>query len=205
MDTSSQRKIVSILRVLHEAGRPLGGTRVAQKLQEVGYDLSQRTARYYLKKMDKDGLTQNLGKRGRKITPKGEEELKSFFVIDKVGLVASKIDTLTYQMSFSLRKVKGKIILNLSTIRQRDFSKAIHQIQNVFRAGLGMGEFVVVVRPGTNLGNIIIDDGKVAIGTVCSVTINGVLLNEGIHTTARFGGLLELVKGQPLRFTEIRT
>lgn len=66
-----------------------------------------------------------------------------------------------------------------------------------------MGRFLVVGLPGTKMGNIIIDGGKVAIGTVCSVTINGVLLNEGIHTTSRFGGLLELNKGRPLRFTQI--
>ncbi len=203
MDTLVQRKLVSILNILHDAGRPLGGTRVAERLQDVGYDLSQRTVRYYLKKMDNVGLTQNLGRRGRKITPKGEKELKSSFVIDKVGFVASKIDTLTYQMGFSLRKIKGEIILNLSMIKKRDFHKAIQQIQTVFRGGLGMGRLVVAGLPGTKVGNTTIDAGKVAIGTVCSVTINGVLLKEGIHTTARFGGLLEFNKGRPLRFTEI--
>jgi len=203
MDTLSQRKIMYILNVLHDAGKPLGGTRIAQKLQEFGFDMSQRTVRYYLKKMDQDGLTRNLGKKGRKITSKGEEELKSAFVIEKVGFVASKIDTLTYQMSFSLRKQKGKVILNLSTIDKRYLSKAIQQIQLVFRAGLGMGRFVFLGLPGTKVGMRTIEDGKVAIGTVCSVTINGILLNEGIHTTARFGGLLELVEGRPFRFTEL--
>ena len=123
MDILAQRKVVSILNILHDAGRPLGGTRLAQRLQEVGYDLSQRTVRYYLKRMDQVGLTQNMGKSGRQITPKGEEELKSSFVIEKVGFVASKIDTLTYQMSFSLRKIKGEIILNLSMIKRKDFQK----------------------------------------------------------------------------------
>ena len=203
MDTLSQRKIMYILNVLHDAGKPLGGTRIAQKLQEFGFDMSQRTVRYYLKKMDQDGLTRNLGKKGRKITSKGEEELKSAFVIEKVGFVASKIDTLTYQMSFSLRKQKGKVILNLSTIDKRYLSKAIQQIQLVFRAGLGMGRFVFLGLPGTRVEMRTIEDGKVAIGTVCSVTINGILLNEGIHTTARFGGLLELVEGRPFRFTEL--
>ena len=48
-----------------------------------------------------------------------------------------------------------------------------------------------------------IEDNKAAIGTVCSVTINGIFLNEGIHVTSRFGGLLELINGVPLRFTEV--
>jgi len=203
MDTLSHRKIVYILNVLHCTDKPLGGTRIAQKLQEFGFDMSQRTVRYYLQKMDQDGLTRNLGKKGRKITFKGEEELKSAFVIEKVGFVASKIDTLTYQMSFSLRKQKGKVILNLSTIDKQYLSKAIQQIQLVFRAGLGMGRFVFLGLPGTRVEMRTIEDGKVAIGTVCSVTINGILLNEGIHTTARFGGLLELVERRPFRFTEL--
>jgi repressor of nif and glnA expression len=203
MDKLSQRKIMYILNVLHDTAKPLGGTRIARKLQEFGFDMSQRTVRYYLKKMDKDGLTRNLGKKGRKITSKGEEELKSAFVIEKLGFVASKIDTSTYQMSFSLRKKKGKIILNMSTIDKRYLSKAIQQIQSVFRAGLGMGKFVVLGFPGTKMGNIVVENKEVAIGTVCSVTINGILLNEGIHTTARFGGLLELVEGHPFRFTEL--
>ncbi|MEE9503739.1 MAG: NrpR regulatory domain-containing protein [Thermodesulfobacteriota bacterium] len=203
MDITSQRKIVSILKILTDAGKPLGGTRIAAKLQDVGIDLSQRMVRNYLQRMDQNGLTQNLGKKGRRITPKGEEELKSAFVIEKVGFVASKIDNLTYQMDFSLRKKKGKIILNISSIDIRDIDEAIHQVQLTFRAGLGMGRFVVLGFPGSKVGNGIIGGGKVAISTVCSVTINGILLNEGIHTTSRFGGLLELVEGRPFRFTEI--
>jgi repressor of nif and glnA expression len=203
VDITSQRKIVSILKILTDAGKPLGGTRIAAKLQDVGIDLSQRMVRNYLQRMDQNGLTQNLGKKGRRITPKGEEELKSAFVIEKVGFVASKIDNLTYQMDFSLRKKKGKIILNISSIDIRDIDEAIHQVQLAFRAGLGMGRFVVLGFPGSKVGNGIIGGGKVAISTVCSVTINGILLNEGIHTTSRFGGLLELVEGRPFRFTEI--
>ena len=203
MDITFKRKIVSILKVLSDAEKPMGGTRIAKRLQEFGFDLSQRMVRNYLQRMDKEGLTQHFGKRGRRITPRGEEELKSAFVIEKVGFVASKIDNLTYQMDFSLRKKKGKIILNISSIDIRDIDEAIHQVQLAFRAGLGMGRFVVFGFPGSKVGNGIIGGGKVAISTVCSVTINGILLNEGIHTTSRFGGLLELVEGRPFRFTEI--
>jgi repressor of nif and glnA expression len=203
MYTSSQRKIVSILNILREAEKPLGGTRIAQKLQELGYDLSQRTARYYLKKMDKDGLTQDIGKRGRIITPKGEGELKNAFVLDKLGFIAAKIDTLACQMDFSLRTSKGKIILNVSTLNIKDLPKAIPYIDRVFRAGLSMGRLVIIGLGGEKIGNTVIDKGEVAVGTVCSVTVNGVLLKEGIPATSRFGGILELFKGRPLRFTEI--
>ena len=206
MDTTSQKKIViSMLNILQTAGSALGGTRIARRLEDFGFDLSQRTVRYYLQKMDKDGFTRNLGKRGRKITLKGEDELKTAFVIEKVGFVASKIDTLTYSMNFFLKKLRGDVIINLSTVEKEYFTKALQQIQLVFRAGLGMGKLVAVGLPGTKMGNIAVEANRVGIGTVCSVTLNGILLKEGIHATSRFGGLLELVKGQPFRFTEIIT
>jgi repressor of nif and glnA expression len=203
VDAPSQRKMVSILKILDEAGKPLGGTRIGRLLQDFGFDLSQRTVRNYLKRMDEEGLTDNLGKKGRRITPKGAEELRSAFVIEKVGFVASRIDTLTYQMNFSLRKSKGLIILNVSTIDRRDLDKAIDRIESVFRAGLGMGQLVALGFPGSEFARRPIEEGKLAIGTVCSVTINGILLDQGIHTTSRFGGLLQMAQGHPLRFTEV--
>jgi len=203
MDNRNQRKIVSILNILNEAESPLGGTKIAQKIQNFGFDLSQRTIRNYLKKLDQEGLTQNLGKRGRKITAKGKGELKSAFVINKVGFIASKIDTLAYQMDFSLRKQKGRIILNLSSMHKQYFYKANQQIQKVFHADMGMGRFLAIGLPGARMGDIQIEEDKVVIGTICSVTLNGIFLNEGIHVTSRFGGLLELAHRVPLRFTEI--
>ncbi|MBN2373119.1 DUF128 domain-containing protein [bacterium] len=203
MEIRHQQRIVSILTILNEAGRPLGGTRIAQKLQDFGFELSQRTVRNYLMEMDQNGLTLNLGKKGRRITPKGEEELRSAFVINKVGFIASKIDALTCQMDFSLRKQKGRIILNISTMDKQYLYKANQQIQKVFRAGIGMGRFLVIGLPCARLGTLQIDESMAAIGTVCSVTINGILLSEGIPVTSRFGGLLEMANGAPFRFTEI--
>jgi repressor of nif and glnA expression len=203
MDAPSRKKIISILNILHDAGKHLGSTKIAQKLQDTGVELSQRTVRHYLSKTDKDGFTQGFGKKGRIITAKGEEELKSSFVINKVGFVASKIDNLTYQMDFSLRRQCGNIILNISTIDRRELNKVIPKLQQVFRSGLGMGRYAAVISPGEKIGKKIIAESKIGIGTVCSVTINGIFLHEGIHVTSRFGGLLEMHKGRPARFTEI--
>ncbi len=39
--------------------------------------------------------------------------------------------------------------------------------------------------------------------TVCSITLNGVLLKHGVPVTSRFGGLVELRQGRPTRFVEM--
>ncbi len=203
MNTIKDRKIISVLQILQEYNKPVGSTVIALKLQETGFDLSERTVRYYLKKMDEKGLTRNFGKRGRTITNRGIDEIKSAFVFDKVGFIASKIDTLSYEMDFSLQKAEGSIILNLTTFRNHYLYKAYEQIMSVFNAGLGMGKYLTIAYPGANIGNIYIDPDKVAIGTVCSVTVNGIFLKKGIYTTSKFAGVLEIANGKPLRFTEI--
>jgi HTH-type transcriptional regulator, global nitrogen regulator NrpRI len=203
MDAPSRKKIISILSILHDAGKHLGSTKIAQKLQETGIELNQRTVRHYLIRTDKEGLTQGFGKKGRIITQKGAQELKSSSVINKVGFIASKIDNLAYQMDFSLKKQSGHVILNISTIEKSELLKILPQMQQVFRAGLGMGRYAVLIKPGEKFGKKILEESKIGIGTVCSVTLNGIFLHEGIHITSRFGGLLEMHKGRPVRFTEI--
>ncbi|MEW6381960.1 MAG: NrpR regulatory domain-containing protein [bacterium] len=204
MEIKTDKNIIAILRALREASGPFGGTRIAKQIQSYGIHLSPRAVRYYLALTDKAGFTRNLGeKRGRMITPEGRKELNSAFVMGKIGLVASMIDELSYRMKFSLAKLSGNIVLNISTIQSQDFARALEHIIPVFHKGLGMGQFAVVRESGSQLGNFDIPQGTVAIGTVCSVTINGIFLNSGIPVLSRFGGLLEMRCGQPVRFTEI--
>ncbi|MEW5802378.1 MAG: NrpR regulatory domain-containing protein [bacterium] len=204
MEIKTDKNIVAILRVLREAPKPLGGTRIARQIQLYGINLSPRAVRYYLALTDKAGFTRNLGnKRGRMITPEGRKELNSAFVMSKIGLMGSKIDELSYRMKFSLSRLNGTIVLNISTIHSQDFPKALKHMIPVFEKGLAMGHFAVIKESGSQLGNFYVPQGEIAIGTVCSVTINGIFLSSGIPVFSRFGGLLEMRNGQPVRFTEI--
>jgi len=204
MQTNMDKNIVAILRALQDTQKPTGGTVIAKKIQPFGINLSPRTVRYYLALTDKAGLTKNLGnKRGRVITPKGEKEANNAFVINKVGRVASKIDALSYKMRFSLSQLSGNIVLNISTVNLKDVHNALKYINLVFQKELGMGSYVAFGKPCSRLGDFLIPAGKIAIGTVCSVTVNGIFLKAGIPIFSRFGGLLEIRNGQPIRFTEI--
>jgi len=202
-DARARRRVVSILRALQQAHRPLGASRLARDLEAMGIEMSQRSVRYYLAMMDREGLTRPCGRRGREITPAGEHELATSFVAEKVGLVAAKVDELAYQMTFDLRRAAGTIILNVSTLPAGRLGEALGEMAAVFDAGLGMGRCLAIARPGEALGSFRAPQGQCAIGTVCSVTVNGVLLAAGVPTVSRFGGLLEVDDGEPARFTEM--
>ena len=199
----SRRKIATILQVLAAAGKPIGSSQIAAELANRGINLKQRMVRNYLIDMDAAGLTVNLGRPGRRLTPRGQEELDSSMVMGKVGFMSAKVDELAYSMSFDLMHRHGTVILNISRLASQHFRAAQLLIQRVLAAGLGMGEYVTVGLPGETIGGYAVPEGTMAIGTLCSVTLNGVLRAAGIPTTPRFGGLLELQNRNPIRFSQI--
>jgi len=195
------RTLIAILRVLEGYQDAITGSReIARRLKTHGVTLSERTVRYHLKVLDEMGLTEPFGKEGRKITGKGREELAKALVSEKVGFVISRIDTLSYLTSLDLDTLKGDVILNVSFIAEKDLKKALRIMRPVFKSPYVMSDRLAVVREGGRLGEIIVPKGKVALGTVCSVTINGVFLKAGIPVASRFGGVLEVEGGRPTRF-----
>ncbi|HOC69776.1 MAG TPA: NrpR regulatory domain-containing protein [Candidatus Hydrogenedentes bacterium] len=203
LDIKTRRRAVAILRLVGQAESGLGSERIARDLAMAGIRISERAVRNYLIQTDALGWTVNLGRRGRRLTDEGRAELDRALVVDKVGFIAAKVDTLSYQMSFDLETRRGMIILNISTVDAREFGAAMRVMGKVYQSRLGMGKLVAVAESGARLGRFSVPQGKVAVGTVCSVSLNGILLRANITTTSRFGGLLELENTQPTRFTEI--
>ena len=202
MREKTEEKRLAILRILREADGPLGSSRITERLAVMGHDISERTVRFHLLDMDGDGLTENLGRNGRAITQRGLNELDEARGFDKVGILSAKIDQMTYKMSFDLVSKTGTVVLNVSVIERDQLERCVPLIADVFRAGYAMGRLMVLLKPGEQVGAMAIPEGCVGIGTVCSITVNGVLVAHGIPTHSRFGGLLELREHKPMRFAE---
>jgi len=205
MSERKKEKLISILSVLKSSDRPLSSARIAEELSSLGQDVSERTVRFYLKQMDKTGLTENVGRKGRLITQQGLEELESSRTIDRVGFLSARIDQMTYRMNFDLTSRTGKVIVNVSLADPADIASRTDLICKVFEQGYAMGHVMSLLGPGETLERISVPDKMLGIATVCSITLNGVLLKYGIPTHSRFGGLLELENRKPTRFAEIIT
>lgn len=201
-DRDVRRKMLAILRVLSGADEPLGARAIGRELETLGIELSERQVRYHLQFMDERGLTFAVGNAGRVLTDKGRHELDSAQVADKVGFVAARIDRLAYSTTFDPDTGRGEVILNVSLMAEEDLSAALEHAKVATDAGLCMSDLAIVAREGEKLGETV-PEGKVAVGTVCSVTINGVLLHHYIPVNSVYGGLLQVRDGRPLRFVEL--
>jgi len=203
MGEKTEKKRLAILGILREANKPLGSSKITERLVAAHYEISERTVRLHLKNMDEQGLTENLGRKGRRITEQGLEELGHARIIDRVGYLAAKIDQMTYRMDFDLASRSGSVVTNLSIVGRRDLNAAIPSIKRVYEAGYAMGKLVTLLAPGERVGDVTIPEDRIGLGTVCSITLNGVLLAHGIPAYSSFGGLLEIRDYKPIRFVEM--
>jgi len=199
-----ERKVLTILKVLGDSSEALGARVIARRLTDHGIELGERAVRYHLKLMDERGLTQLLGLRdGRVLTEQGIKEAKNALVKDKVGFAISRIELLAFRASFDPQNRTGSVPVNVSLFAKEQFSKAVQTMKPAFANELCVSHLVAVAQEGEKLGELIIPEGKVGLATVCSIVVNGTLLKTGVPIDSRFGGLLQIRNGQPLRFVEL--
>jgi repressor of nif and glnA expression len=199
-----EKKTLLILRILRDAQQTLGARLIARQMSEQGTRMSERTVRYHLRLMDERGLTRLAGRRdGRVITEMGLDELTNARVRDKLGLAISRIEVLAFRTTFDPKRKQGLLPVNISFFPKKGFRKALEAMQPAFRAGLCVSDLVAVAEAGERLGEVTVPEGRVGLATVCSIVVNGVLLKNGIPMDSKFGGILQISKGKPLRFVEL--
>ena len=200
MRQSNSTTKLAILKALDGFHGPAGAARIGERLLTAGLDLQPRTVRFYLLQLDQEGLTRFVSRRtGRELTEQGRSELEHAHIIEKIGFVASRIDSLVYRMSYDIRTCSGTIVVNTALIEKGSLMRAMEVMKPVFGRRLAMGTKLALVREGEIFGGLTVPPNMVALGTVCSVTTNGILLKQGIPVTSRFGGVLEFQNNQPVR------
>ncbi len=203
IDRDTERKTIAILKVLSESSEPLGSIAISRELERHGVFLSERAVRYHLRMTDERGYTEPMGRDGRIITSEGLEELRLALAPEQVGFIIEKLQLLAFNTTFDPVGKTGLVPINTSIFKASDFPDALREMRPAFHAGLCASRMVTVAHEGEKLGARVVPRGRVALGTVCGVVVNGVLLKSSVPIESRFGGVLELRNGKPRRFVAI--
>lgn len=203
MGSKRDRKRIAILETLKGREAPLTSADISEELMAKGLEASERTVRGYLSELRDANLVNPKGRRGYLLSDKGVEELEAATALERVGILSAKIDEMTYRMSFDLATRSGTVVINTSFIEPKDLSRCADDIALVFEKGYAMGHMMALVPEGESVGNSVVPAGHVGFCTVCSITVNGVLLKSGIPTRSKFGGLMEIVGSKAKRFVEL--
>jgi|SRR5450756_828232 repressor of nif and glnA expression len=199
----TRRKLIEILRILDASDDAIGARTIAASLGKRGYPIGERAVRHYLVLLDYKGFTIKIGNAGRIITEKGLNELNEAIVGDRVGFLITKIEDLVYRTSFDLKQRNGDIIINVATIDKNDFDRALETAAETIDNGYTVSPFVRIVEEGEKVGSVFVPYGSFGFVTMCSMTINGMLIKHGIPSSIKYGGLLKIKEGMPSEYTDV--
>jgi repressor of nif and glnA expression len=121
----------------------------------------------------------------------------------KAGTVLTRIESLAYRTDFDCENLAGNIPVNVSLFPEAKFSDAVPAMLPVFERGLCSSNLITLAGSGEFVGDIQIPHGQVGLVTVCSIVVNGCLLKAGVPIDSKFGGILQMNRNTPTRFTEV--
>ena len=113
----------------------------------------------------------------------------------KISFLLSNSWNLIQQVNFDTEKRKGKIIANISYINKEELDKALQIMSDAYN------ENPKYINPYYKLLNHPTNPKKIGIATICSLSVDGILINNGIMSNPKYGGLLEI--SQPPLFTDL--
>jgi repressor of nif and glnA expression len=187
--------MIEILRILNDSEKIIGSKKIADEMQNRGFDLGERAVRYHMKILDEKGFTERVGYSGRKITSLGRAELDKGLVYDQVDFIFSKFEEMIYETNFDFKKKDGNVIVNTSSFKLEEGVMDI--IKKVTSAGLVVSPYITSKTENTDEGEV------VKMKTICGTTIDGMLLNNGIPSLPLYGGLLEVEDYMPKQFSQL--
>jgi repressor of nif and glnA expression len=113
------------------------------------------------------------------------------------------IEDYAMQVTFDPAEGKGNIVYNLSLIKNEDLEYAITVLKDASRSGVSVSGLVRFFESGEKVGDFIVPKGCTGIGTMCSITFDGLLIRRGIPINPIGGGIVEIENRTPIRFTHM--
>lgn len=117
--------------------------------------------------------------------------------------VSHRIEEYAQQVTYDPKNDTGRVIYNLTLIQAEDFEFALRMLKDVYDVGITVSDRILFVPAGEQVGSFSIPEGYLGICTICSVTLDALLLKRGVPLNPIGGGLLEIERHIPRRFTSM--
>ena len=123
----------------------------------------------------------------------------------RIQFIQSIIEDLIFKTTFDPKTGEGNVIVNISLIDESSLDEVSPIFKMVITSGLSVSPYIKMLYEGDVMGGMKIEKGKIGIATVCSITIDGILLKAGIPIRPKLGGIVQIKNGTPVRFTDVLT
>lgn len=117
--------------------------------------------------------------------------------------VNHNIEDFAIQVTFDPIAGDGKVVYNLSLIKNEDLDYAISVLKDANKTGISVSGMVKFYSSGEKVADFVVPKGCTGICTMCSITFDGLLIRRGIPINPIGGGVVEIENRTPIRFTHI--
>ena len=117
--------------------------------------------------------------------------------------VDESIEDYAMQVTYDPAEGTGRVIYNISFIKNEDFEYAVSVLKDACRTGLSVSSMVKFCQSGEKIDSSVIPSGWTGICTICSITFDGLLIRRGVPMNPIGGGLVEIENRTPIRFTHM--
>jgi repressor of nif and glnA expression len=114
--------------------------------------------------------------------------------------VNQTIDDFAMQVTYRPGAHEGRLVYNLSLVKNEDLEFVIGTIRDACRAGVTASGLVKFLSSGERIEDFVVPKKQTAICTVCSVTFDGLLIRRGIPINPIGGGIVQIEDRTPIRF-----
>lgn len=117
--------------------------------------------------------------------------------------VSHTIEEYAMQVTYDPVAGTGLVVYNLSLFRTSDLPDVLQVALNACRSGICASDQVRLVHGGETIDGFTVPEGQTGVCSVCSVTLDGILLKRGVPFHPIGGGVVEIVNRVPRRFTHL--
>ena len=124
-------------------------------------------------------------------------------MIGPLKFVDHSIEDFAMQVTYDPSEGTGKLVYNLSLVKNEDFEYAVSILKDAYKTGVSVSGLVRFASTGEKVADYVVPEGCTAICTVCSTTFDGLLIRRGVPLNPIGGGVVEIENRAPIRFTHI--
>ncbi len=103
--------------------------------------------------------------------------------------VNHSIEDFAMQVTFDPATGDGRVVYNLSVIKNEDLDFAVSILKDAYKTGVTVSGRVKFLPSGDKTTGYVVPKGFTGICTICSITFDGVLIRRGIPITPIGGAL----------------
>ncbi|NLV28014.1 MAG: DUF128 domain-containing protein, partial [Methanomicrobiales archaeon] len=122
---------------------------------------------------------------------------------ESLRFVSHLIEDYAMQVTFNPSEGTGSVVYDLSLVHAADLEHIVSVFRATCEAGVSPSGLIRILNEGETIDGISIPKNHCGIITLCSTTLDGLLLQRGIPFNPIGGGVIEVADNIPKRFTHL--